>query len=109
MASKKKSPKKPKDTRFDFAGTPGPMVPLVNEYGQTVRCTVWPQSLLDMLWAGALMGEAHEYAARLAQTKVGHDLCEVPDPEGYNGVCSGQDSTEREVSLVQGVRSADTT
>src|SRR5690349_9645797 len=79
---KPKAPKAPKDTRFEFAGTPGAMCPLVNDLGSTVRCTVWPQTLLDMLWAGALRGEAHEYAARLAQTGVDSGLEEGQVPPG---------------------------
>jgi len=107
LAKKAKKPKKEKDPRFEFSGAPGPMVPLVNGYGQQVRCTVWPGSLLDMYRVGALRGEAHEYAARLAEKSLTYDVCEVSDPEGDNGLCRGQDSTERTVPLVQGVRSSD--
>ena len=47
------------------------MVPLLNEAKHQVRCTEWPESLLAMLWAGALRGKAHEYACKISQETIG--------------------------------------
>ncbi len=86
MAQKKsKKAKAPeKDVRFDFLvpGPPGAMAVLVNEKGHQVRLAEWPQSLLDMLWAGALRGRAHEYASKLAQDRlvgklIGREPCDT--------------------------------